>query len=150
MNIRKHSFVIFYNQDRQILLHVNQKLLQQYFQAQVSFYNAIGLADEYLPEYQGEIDIYLQGTDNDPVAQALAIGQYTESVVNENGDFSLDVLISGQNQSLLKNHLLSLPENSAKTVFLYGDEEYIDEDGDGDVDKEDVKIVAKKTKTAVK
>ncbi|GLX82191.1 hypothetical protein [Thalassotalea eurytherma] len=105
-------------------------------QAQVSFYNAIGLADEYFPEYQGEVDVYLQGTDNDPVAQAIAIGQYTESVVNENGDFSLDVLISGQNQSLLKNHLLSLPENSAKTVFLYGDEEYVDEDGDGDVDED--------------
>lgn len=105
-------------------------------QAQVSLYNAIPTWPSYLPDYQGSLDVYLDIESGEPLITNLSIGELSEVKSLDNGDFSLAVNASGTDISLLKNHLLSLPENSLKTVFLYADEAYVDEDGDGDIDED--------------
>jgi hypothetical protein len=52
------------------------------------------------------------------------------------GDYSVDLVVGDGNELLLKNHLLSLGENSHKTAFFYIDEVAVDDDGDGDVDED--------------
>lgn len=108
--------------------------IDQDAQAQISVYNAIA-EHELLADYTGEIDVFINGTDQDPQFSSLGFGQSSDSIVLENGDYSLDVKSSGQDTSLLKNHLLSLSENVSKSLFLYADEVAVDDDGDGDVDE---------------
>ena len=63
-----------------------------------------------------------------------------------NRDYSLTLKNADTDEELLKNQLLSLPENTDKTVFYYLIEEFVDEDGDfdedgdGEVDEIEVKI----------
>jgi hypothetical protein len=103
-------------------------------EAQFNAYNAIS-AHELLPNYQGKFSLHINGVDDSPEIEALAIGALSQPVALAKGDYSIDILVSDQETSLLKNHLLSLDENMHKTAFFYSDEVEVDDDNDGDVDE---------------
>ncbi|MFD2165686.1 hypothetical protein ACFSJY_05360 [Thalassotalea euphylliae] len=104
-------------------------------QASVSFYNAVATTD-YLEEYSGTADIYLNGVDDSPEFSTLNFGELSNALTVEHGDFSVDMNDSSNGSTILSNHLLSLPTNSNKTVFIFSDEQHVDEDGDGNVDED--------------
>ncbi len=104
-------------------------------QAQFRVYNGISKHD-LLPSYQEQIDVYVNGIDDSPEVSNLAKGGFSETLVEENGDYSIDVSIANSDERLLKNNLLTLAENANKTVFLYLKEDNVDHDGDGDVDED--------------
>lgn len=88
-----------------------------------------------LTNYDGNFDVFVNGVDDNAEISSLNFGEYSELQEQEKGDYSLDLVVAGTEESILSNHLLSLPENSNKTVFFYLKEEDVDEDGDGDVDE---------------
>jgi hypothetical protein len=103
-------------------------------EAQFNAYNAISKHD-LLPEYQGTFSLHLNGVDDSPEIEALAIGALSQPIVLAKGDYSVDMVIADESDLLLKNHLLSLEENTHKTAFFYLDEVEVDDDNDGDVDE---------------
>lgn len=103
-------------------------------EAQFNAYNAI-LEHELMPNYQGQFSLHINGVDDSPEIEALALGELSQPVALAKGDYSIDILVSEQETSLLKNHLLSLDENMHKTAFFYSDEVEVDDDNDGDVDE---------------
>ncbi|MBA6348398.1 hypothetical protein [Colwellia sp. BRX8-9] len=104
-------------------------------EAKLNAYNAIGKHD-LLPDYQGEFSLYLNGIDDSPEIEALSLGVLSQPIELAKGDYSVDLVVGDGNEVLLKNHLLSLGENSHKTAFFYIDEVAVDDDGDGDVDED--------------
>lgn len=108
--------------------------------AKFSAYNAIR-QHELIANYTGKIDLYINGVDEDAEVSELIQGEHSEVQALEKGDYSLDLMIAGSQEPLLSNHLLSLPENSSKTVIFYLNEEDVDHDGDGDVDEDGDGIV---------
>ncbi|ARD44375.1 DUF4397 domain-containing protein [Colwellia sp. PAMC 21821] len=109
-------------------------------EAQFRAYNAIR-EHELIPNYTGTLDIYINGVDDEAEISALEIGSFSETKIQHKGDYSLDLLIPGTTERLLSNHLLSLAENTNKTVFFYLNEEDVDLDGDGNVDENNDGIV---------
>jgi hypothetical protein len=103
-------------------------------EAQFNAYNAIS-QHELLPEYEGQFSLYLNGVDDTPDIEALAMGELSKPVLLAKGDYSVDISIADDSDLLLKNHLLSLEENTHKTAFFYLDEVEVDDDGDGNVDE---------------
>ncbi len=103
-------------------------------EAQFNAYNAIS-QHALLPEYQGTFSLYINGIDDSSEIEDLSIGALSEPVVLAKGDYSLDMTITDEGALLLKNHLLSLEENTHKTAFFYLDEVEVDDDNDGDVDE---------------
>ncbi|ASP47677.1 DUF4397 domain-containing protein [Cognaticolwellia beringensis] len=109
-------------------------------EAQFRAYNAIR-EHALIPNYTGTLDIYINGVDDEAEISALEIGSFSETKIQNKGDYSLDLLIPGSTERLLSNHLLSLAENTNKTVFFYLNEEDVDLDGDGNVDENNDGIV---------
>lgn len=111
-------------------------------QAQFKVYNAIQ-THELIPDYQNSVDVYVDGDGEDEQADItdLAKGHFSDTIIRNHGDYSLDVLVAGTDEKLLKNHLLTLAENSNKSVFVYLEEKDVDHDGDGDVDEDGDGIV---------
>jgi len=103
-------------------------------EAQFNAYNAIS-EHELMPNYQGKFSLHINGVDDSPEIEALALGELSQPVSLAKGDYSIDILVSEQETSLLKNHLLSLDENMHKTAFFYLNEVEVDDDNDGDVDE---------------
>jgi len=96
---------------------------------------------ELLPNYQESFDLHLDGVDDSPEISALGLGEFSETIVMAHGDYSVDLTISENGESIIQNHLLTLNENQEKTVFFYLLEEDVDHDGDGDVDEDGDGIV---------
>ncbi len=111
-----------------------QEFLDAEAEAKFSVYNGIK-HHELLSGYDGTLDIFINGVDEEADVEGLALGAYSESIILDKGDYSLDVLTNDNSTSLLSNHLFSLTENANKTVFFYVNEENVDHDGDGDVDE---------------
>ncbi|MEP1448028.1 MAG: hypothetical protein ABJK37_18140 [Paraglaciecola sp.] len=118
-------------------------------EAEFGFYNAIS-SNDYLPDYQGKIDIDVRIADTTKVKiDDLAKGEFSESTITSNGDYAFDVLNSETSELYIKDALLSLQENADNTIFLYGRKDAIDEDEDGDIDEngdgivDDYEIVVK-------
>lgn len=109
-------------------------------QAAYRIYNGIAEQD-LLDNYQGSIDVDAHGETSDKVITALDYKDVSASIVVTSGDYSLDVVDSETGEYLQRNHLLSLPQNINKTVFLYSDEVAQDPDGDGNVDEDGDGIV---------
>ena len=109
-------------------------------EAQFRAYNAIR-EHELMPNYTGTLDIYINGVDDEAEIKALEQGHYSETEIQEKGDYSLDLLIPSNSERILSNHLLSLAENTNKTVFFYLNAENVDLDGDGNVDENNDGIV---------
>ncbi|NQZ20729.1 MAG: hypothetical protein HRT53_01635 [Colwellia sp.] len=103
-------------------------------EAQFNAYNAIA-KHELMPSYQGQFSLYINGVDDSPEIEALALGELSQPIALAKGDYSIDILVADKETSLLKNHLLSLEENMHKTAFFYVDEVAVDDDNDGDVDE---------------
>lgn len=112
-------------------------------EAQFNVYNAI-TENPLLPAYSGDVTMHINNSEPSLDVESLHYGQVSDLVKMPNGDYSIDLVIDDQSNSLLKNHLLSLPENSNRTVFFFADEENVDEDGDGDVDENGDGIVDQK------
>lgn len=104
-------------------------------EAKFNAYNAIA-PHELLPDYQNNFSLHVNGVDDSIAIENLSFGEVSQPVELAKGDYSIDVLMSGQDEPLLKNHLLSLAENNLETVFLYLDEVAVDDDNDGDVDED--------------
>ncbi|MEP0355969.1 MAG: hypothetical protein ABJH06_12265 [Paraglaciecola sp.] len=112
-----------------------------YSEAEFGFYNAIA-TDEYLPEYQGDIDIEVALGDENIVSIAnLAKGEFSVSTITANGDYSFDANNSADGEEYIADALLSLEENGDTTIFLYGRKDAIDDDEDGVVDENEDGIV---------
>jgi len=105
--------------------------------AEASFrlFNAIVQHDQ-LPEYNNTFDFHLNGIDASPEVSALNFGEFSQSFIVDSGDYSMNLVTPTTQSTLINNHLLSLNENTDKTVFFYLLEEAVDEDGDGDIDED--------------
>jgi hypothetical protein len=103
-------------------------------EAKFNAYNAIS-QHELLPEYEGTFSLYVNGVDDSPEIEYLSMGSLSEPLVLDKGDYSVALAVSDEDDLLLKNHLLSLEENTHKTAFFYIDEVEVDDDNDGDVDE---------------
>jgi len=106
-------------------------------EARFRVYNGMQLND-LLPEYTGELNIAsdIQSDSEEIIVSNLGLNGFSDSFTVDNGDYSLSVNNAADNVALLQNQLLSLPENTDRTVFYYLTEEYVDEDGDGDFDED--------------
>lgn len=109
-------------------------------EARVRFFNGMQ-ANDLLPDYSGNIDIYTSAASTEPEIISLAANQFSASLEMDNGDFSVRIQDSTSSEKLFANQLLSLPENTSKTIFYYIQEQAVDDDGDGNVDENDDGIV---------
>jgi len=103
-------------------------------EAQFSAYNAVA-NNEQLSNYQELFAVHINGVDDSPEITALPYGEISNAIVLASGDYSLDLTIPSDNTPLLSNHLLSLIENTNKTLFFYAEQEYVDTDNDGNIDE---------------
>lgn len=111
-------------------------------EAQLRAYNAVATQAE-LSDYLDNFDIHLNGVTDSPTVPELAFGEISDPLILTSGDYSLDLTVTVSNAengtqesvSLLSNHLLSLVENTNKTVFFYAEQDYVDNDNDGDIDE---------------
>ncbi|WP_074497289.1 hypothetical protein [Thalassotalea sp. PP2-459] len=103
-------------------------------EAHFRVFNAID-QHELIADYNDAIDVEITGGNTTSSLSSLERGTFSDEIVKENGDFSVKVTVSDSETILLNNHLLSLPENANKTLFLYLTEDNVDHDGDGDVDE---------------
>jgi hypothetical protein len=110
-------------------------------EAEFGFYNAISTND-YLPDYQGEIDVEVTiGDDSAVKIDNLAKGEFSVSTITSNGDYAFNVSNSDNGDIYISDALLSLEENADNTIFLYGRKDAIDEDEDGVIDENEDGIV---------
>lgn len=101
--------------------------------SQVRFYNAL-IEHELLPEYQGYVDIYIDGLDDEAEVQELAKNQYSAFFNVDYGDYPLDITNSNT-EKLTNTQLVSALPNASVTKFFYiTEEEEEDEDGNLDVE----------------
>jgi hypothetical protein len=108
-------------------------------QSTFRLYNGIQIND-LIPNYAGSIaessaeplypeTSFVQLTEN------LAAGEFTESVMTDNGDYEFNITIADTDEFLLQNQLVSMPANAQRTLFYYTTKTAVDEDGDGDIDE---------------
>jgi hypothetical protein len=109
-------------------------------EAEFSFYNAV-TESEYLVDYQGGIDIKVGLKNQEINIENLQLGQFSQLIKGSNGDY--DFSISDPNSATLyiKNALLSVKENASNAIFIYGKDEPIDDDNDGDFDENDDGVI---------
>lgn len=108
--------------------------------AEFKVFNSI-IEHEQLPNYTGAIDFYLDVLDDSPEMTNLSTGIFSDELIIEKNDYNLILTVAGTDETILQNHILTLPENSNKTIFFYLNEEDVDHDGDGDVDEDGDGIV---------
>ncbi len=110
--------------------------------ATVRFYNGIH-PHPSLPDYSGQIDLTVEdvSTDEVVITEQLSQNQISSVTVTAADDFSLNVVDSANGDSYVSNALFSVPENTARTVFFYVDEVFVDDDGDGNVDEDEDGVV---------
>lgn len=109
-------------------------------EAEFKVYNGV-TEHELLPGYNGTVNLHIDGVDDTPEVYTLAYGKMSELIEMSFGDYSLSLVSSADDSSIIKNHLLTLNENSNKTIFFYLLEEEVDLDGDGNVDENNDGIV---------
>jgi len=109
-------------------------------QSTFNAYNAIKVND-LLPEYQGSIILNIESIDTSVTTPAFAYGMFSGEATQENGDYSVMLTTPETGAVIIENHLLSLPENSDKTIFFYLQEDSVDDDGDGDIDENNDGII---------
>jgi hypothetical protein len=103
-------------------------------EAQFSAYNAVA-NHEQLSNYQAAFALHINGVSNNPAVTYLPYGDISNTLTLASGDYSLDLTTTEENIPLLSNHLLSITENTNKTVFFYAEQEYVDNDNDGNIDE---------------
>jgi len=103
-------------------------------EAQFRVYNAVAEHIQ-LNSYQEAFSLHINGVSDTPAVTALPYGEISNALILTSGDYSLDLTATEENIPLLSNHLLSIIENSNKTVFFYAEQEYVDNDNDGNIDE---------------
>lgn len=103
--------------------------------AQFRTFNAI-VNHDLLPNYQGEFSLLLNSIDDSIEILSTEFGEFSHSFSTAEGDYSVDLTIPSTGDVILQNHLLTLIENTNKTIFFYLEENDVDLDGDGDVDED--------------
>jgi len=98
-------------------------------------FNAEVVNNDFLTNYNGLVDVHVGAYSDTPQFASLAQGAFSESIDIEQGDYSVNLTISGTEEYLLQNHLVTLTENVDRSVFFYLSEENVDHDNDGDVDE---------------
>ncbi|WP_298444764.1 hypothetical protein [uncultured Ferrimonas sp.] len=93
-------------------------------------YNAIN-QHSLLPQYQGSVNVYLDGIDASPEISALQEGQFSQAFAMASGDYSLDFTNPSSDEVVSQNHLMTLNSNEDRTVFVFLKEE-TEEDDDGE------------------
>ena len=111
-------------------------------EAQFNVYNAL-ITHELQPIYTGRFDLHIGAVDDTPEVNNLDFGTSSDTIPMASGDYAVTIMDNATQQPLMTNHLLTLPENSNKTVFFYADIVDVDEDGDGNVDEDGDGIVDK-------
>jgi hypothetical protein len=104
-------------------------------EASYRIFNGI-VENEQLPQYEGSFDFHLDDVDDSPEVSALNYGEFSQSVIIDSGDYSMNLVTPVTKDAIISNHLLALSENTDKTIFFYLLEEAVDEDGDGDIDED--------------
>lgn len=104
--------------------------------ANVAVYNGLDAID-LLPAYDAKINVLVDGTTDIPLLEDLVYGDFSETYEIDSGDYRFTVSDPSNNDILLQNRALSMPQNTNRTLFLYWTEEAVDDDGDGDVDEDD-------------
>jgi len=112
-------------------------------EARFRIYNGLQ-ENELMPAYTGAIDITVEnGSATTSVnIQDLSLGQFSAAFVVAQGDYSLSVHNADDDVNLVNSQLFSLPENTDRTVFFYIIEQDIDEDGDGEIEETEAKLVS--------
>lgn len=106
----------------------------------VSVYNGLN-SNILLPEYAAKIDVDILGLTDIPSLDALDYGEFSEAYEVASGDYRFSVRNDANDEVLLQNRVLSLPQNTNRTLFLYWTEEEVDDDNDGNVDENEDGIV---------
>ncbi|MBU2872135.1 DUF4397 domain-containing protein [Colwellia sp. E2M01] len=109
-------------------------------EAQFRAYNSVANQEE-LADYNEVLSLHLNGVSDEPIIADLAYGEVSADLVLSSGNYSLDVTTGEENTPLLANHLLSITENTNKTVFIYSEQTYVDDDNDGDIDENNDGII---------
>lgn len=102
--------------------------------AQISLYNGLN-QNELLPQFINEVDVLLSSVNGDHTITNLAKGQFSPAMDIADGDYSIDIRSSDTAGEIAKNHFLSLPPNSDRTIFVYLTEQEV-EDDDGNEETE--------------
>lgn len=102
-------------------------------QAAFRIYNGIKTHD-MIPEYQNTLDLYINGAVQENVTD-ISYGELSEKTTSNFGDYSVSLLTPDSQYPVVDSHLLTLSENSDKTLFFYLLEEDVDRDNDGNVDE---------------
>ena len=98
-------------------------------------YNGI-TSHDLLENYEGEIAVGLKSVDDSLAIPSIEFGSFSDTFTTFEADYSVDLTIHGTDEIVLQNHLLTLVENTNKTIFFYLEENDVDLDGDGDVDED--------------
>lgn len=114
-------------------------------QSRFRLFNAISTTD-LLPGYDGTIKAVFDGLNGDAIdpVEALAVGEFSSTRIIENGDFSVNIVNAQTNEDLLNRQLVSLEENTDKTIFYFSTEVPVDEDGDGNFDEDEDGVIDQK------
>ncbi len=103
-------------------------------EAQFTAYNAVA-NHQQLTHYQQAFSLHINGVSDTPAIAFLPYGEVSSALTLTSGDYSVDITTPEGNTPLLSNHLLSLVENTNKTLFFYAEQEYVDTDNDGNIDE---------------
>lgn len=104
-------------------------------QARFKVFNGIE-KHELFEGYDGSFDVYINGVEHSPQFEDLNIGEFSEAIVTDRGDYSIELTLPDTQEFIIKNHLMTLSENVDRTIFFYLKEDDVDHDGDGDVDED--------------
>jgi len=115
--------------DSQVIEYVDAEA-----EAQIRAYNAVANHEE-LESYQQTFALHINGVSDAPAITSLPYGEVSDALTFASGDYSVDLTTTADNSPLLSNHLLSLMENTNKTLFFYAEQEYVDTDNDGNIDE---------------
>ncbi|MDP5137462.1 hypothetical protein ORJ04_16015 [Rheinheimera baltica] len=113
-------------------------------EARFRIYNGLQ-ENQLMPAYTGAIDVNVVNGSTTTTAdiQDLSLGQFSAAFVVDQGDYSLSVYNAEDDVNLVSSQLFSLPENTDRTVFFYMIEQDIDDDGDGEIEETEAKLVSK-------
>ncbi|NRA59361.1 MAG: hypothetical protein HRU25_00300 [Psychrobium sp.] len=102
--------------------------------AQLKVFNAIKNHD-LLPNYQGDFDFHFGDVDDTPEFSSVSYGQLSDLLIVKHADYSVELVSTAEQTSLIDNHLLTLGKDVNKTAFFYLIEQDVDNDNDGDVNE---------------
>lgn len=108
--------------------------------ANISVYNGLNFND-LVPDFDAVIDFSISGRTSIPLVEGVPYAGISDTFVVESSDYRLSVFNNSTQEPLLQNRLISAPQSSDQTVFLYWTDEAVDDDDDGIVDENEDGII---------